>query len=351
MYVRYLYLFAGCIVTYPSSEQGCRGHRAHALERRSARRSAVSPLDFSSAGCTRRVAIVAMSPDYLVLGATGYFGSHAVKWLQAKGKSYTTSSVRIENREELQRVLDDIKPKYVLCFAGVAGRPNIDWCETHRVETIRANVLAQLNVADACFTRGIHCTLIGTGSLYTYDQDHPLGSGAKYKEEDPPNFQGNFYVRMRILLEQLIREFPNVLNLRVLYPVSDDFHARSVPAKLTKYAKVVNIPSSFSVLDDLWPALIEMPVRGLTGNFNFTNPGTLDQRTILTLYKEYIDENFIWVEASDEEVKELQKAPRPFCELDVSKLLAHFPDIPPIQQSIRQVFQRIKASQSAAKVS
>jgi len=63
--------------------------------------------------------------QYLVLGATGYFGSHAVKWLTAKGLSFKTSSVRIESRDAVEKAIDETCPKYVLCFAGIAGRPNI----------------------------------------------------------------------------------------------------------------------------------------------------------------------------------------------------------------------------------
>lgn len=37
--------------------------------------------------------------------------------------------------------------------------------------------MATLNIVDICFQKGIHCTVFGTGLLYTYDEKHPLGSG------------------------------------------------------------------------------------------------------------------------------------------------------------------------------
>jgi len=265
-----------------------------------------------------------------------------VKTLQKAGYSFTTSDVRIEERDKLEAVIDQMKPRYVLCFAGLAGRPNIDWCETHRVETIRANILGQLTVADLCLQRSIHCTLIGTGSLYSYDSHHLTGSGIGFREEEEPNFANNFYVRMRIILEALIKEYPNVLNLRVVFPISDDFHPRSMPAKLTKYPKILSIPTSYSVLDDLWPILIEMPRKNLTGTFNFTNPGVTDHSYILGLYRELIEPNFSWVEVTEEEKESMQKVPRSFSELDVSKLLHHFPNIPSVKESVRFVFERMK---------
>lgn len=43
------------------------------------------------------------------------------------------------------------------------GRPNVDWCESHRPETVRANVIGTLNLADLCSSKGIHCTIYATG--------------------------------------------------------------------------------------------------------------------------------------------------------------------------------------------
>jgi len=283
-----------------------------------------------------------MPTDFLVLGATGYFGEHIVKWLKTKGKSFEVSSVRIHNREQVDAVLEKVQPKRVICCAGIAGRPNIDWCETNRQETIRVNVLGAMNVVDLCYLRNIHVTYFGTGCLYKYDEKHPLNSGIGYKEEEQPNFTGNFYTRMRILLEQLMNEYSNALTLRVLFPITDDFHERSVPAKLTKYAKIFSVPNSFTIIDDLWPLAIEMSERNITGTYNFANPGVISHDELLGLYKKYIDPNFTWCSASVEEQLNYMKAGRPNCELDVSKLLQLFPDVPNVKDSLDNLFQRMK---------
>ncbi|CAM9759307.1 unnamed protein product, partial [Hapterophycus canaliculatus] len=61
------------------------------------------------------------------------------------------------------RELETTKPTHVLNAAGVTGRPNVDWCESHRAETVRANVIGTLNLADLCSGKGIHCTIYATG--------------------------------------------------------------------------------------------------------------------------------------------------------------------------------------------
>jgi len=193
-----------------------------------------------------------------------------------------------------------------------------------------------------CYTRGVHCTIIATGQLYCYDDDHQMGSGRGFTESDEANFTGTFYTRMRIALEKLLVNFPNVLVVRPVYPISDDLFPRSVIAKVIKYPRVHGIPTSFTILDDLWPVLIDMPARNLTGIYNFTNPGTTDNITILSLYKKYIDPSLTWNAMSKDEEAAAAKG-RPFSELDMTKLLKDYPSLPHISTALVSLFERMKA--------
>uniref|UniRef100_A0A0G4HR68 NAD-dependent epimerase/dehydratase domain-containing protein n=1 Tax=Chromera velia CCMP2878 TaxID=1169474 RepID=A0A0G4HR68_9ALVE len=257
--------------------------------------------------------------DFLVLGATGLFGTQVCKGLEKQGRTFSVSSVRVNDMVALEQELERVKPKFVVCAAGLAGKPNIDWCEKNREETIMVNIVGQLNVADACRKRGIHCTLFGTGSLYqrTDQKDN-------FSENDAPNFTGNFYSRMRIQLESLLEPFPNVLNLRVVFPICQDMHERSVVAKLVKYPKIVSVPTSFTVTDDLFPLIPLMAEKGLTGNFNFTNPGVTTNKEILELWKKFVDPQHSWVDVDPSNQGQVTAANRCYAQLDVSKLLAHF---------------------------
>jgi hypothetical protein len=73
-----------------------------------------------------------------------------------------------------------------------------DWCETHKVETIRANVIGCLNLADVCNSRGLHMTYYGTGCIFHYDEDFPVNSGKGFKESDKPNFTGSYYSHTKV---------------------------------------------------------------------------------------------------------------------------------------------------------
>jgi hypothetical protein len=68
----------------------------------------------------------ASSPvEFLVFGASGYFGSELVRYLQKGGYSFAVSKARIQYRDQIEAAINEHQPKYVLNAAGLAGTPNI----------------------------------------------------------------------------------------------------------------------------------------------------------------------------------------------------------------------------------
>ncbi len=275
-------------------------------------------------------------------GKTGWIGQQIVNILSERGYAVTPTQVRLEQREAVESVISEIKPDCIINAAGITGRPNVDWCEDHKSETIRVNLIGTLTIADVAFKQDIHCINIGTGCIYSYDADHPMGSGLGFTEEDPPNFKGSFYSHTKCTLDDLLMNYPNVLNLRLRMPISDDFYSRSFVIKITQYQKVVNIPNSMSILSDLLPLIPEMAERKLTGTYNFVNPGTISHNEILDLYKKYIDPEFEYQNFTIEEQNKILKSARSNCELDARKLLEEFPQINHIKKSIMGVFERME---------
>ncbi len=58
--------------------------------------------------------------------------------------------------EAVERELESVRPTHVINAAGVTGRPNVDWCESNKDETVRTNVVGTLTIADACNSRGAY---------------------------------------------------------------------------------------------------------------------------------------------------------------------------------------------------
>jgi 3,5-epimerase/4-reductase len=124
--------------------------------------------------------------NILLFGKGGWICGILADLLTKQGKTFRIADSRMENREQVARYgvdihygglalmlfstnarngspctnrhlcwfseLDEVKPTHVLNAAGVTGRPNVDWCEDHKEETIRANVIGALNLVLLCFT-------------------------------------------------------------------------------------------------------------------------------------------------------------------------------------------------------
>lgn len=278
----------------------------------------------------------------LYFGAKGWIGQKLVKIFEEYGYKVYCSQSRLENRESVEKEIIDLNPDYIFNSAGITGRPTVDWCEENKEETIRSNVLGLLNLVDVAFIHNIHVTNLATGCIYQYDEAHQLGSNIGFTEDEEPNFSGSFYSKTKILAEKLILNYPNILNLRLRMPISSDLHPRSFIGKIIRYKKLLDFPNSMSILDDLLPLVPIMLERGLTGNYNFVNPGVISHNQIMELYKIYINPDHYYENYTTEEQNKILKAPRSNCELDASRLLIEFPNIPSIQNSIIKVFEKIK---------
>ncbi|GMJ04812.1 UDP-4-KETO-6-DEOXY-D-GLUCOSE-3,5-EPIMERASE-4-REDUCTASE 1 [Hibiscus trionum] len=286
---------------------------------------------------------------FLIYGRTGWIGGLLGKLCEAKGIDFQYGSGRLENRISLESDIASVNPTHVFNAAGVTGRPNVDWCESHKVETIRTNVVGTLTLADVCREKGLILINYATGCIFEYDEAHPIGSGIGFKEEDTPNFTGSFYSKTKAMVEELLKNYENVCTLRVRMPISSDLtNPRNFITKIARYDKVVNIPNSMTILDELLPISIEMGKRNLTGIWNFTNPGVVSHNEILEMYRDYIDPSFTWRNFNLEEQAKVIIAPRSNNELDANKLKTEFPELLSIKESlIKYVFEPNKKTTGA----
>ncbi|KAF7140707.1 hypothetical protein RHSIM_Rhsim06G0212400 [Rhododendron simsii] len=316
-----------------------------------------SPYSSASQNQTKMVVPVSKSSGsprkpplkFLIYGRTGWLGGLLGKICEKQGIAYEYGKGRLEDRSLLLADIQSVKPTHVFNAAGVTGRPNVDWCETHKTETIRANVAGTLTLADVCREHGLLMMNFATGCIFEYDANHPEGSGIGFKEEDTPNFTGSFYSKTKAMVEELLKEYDNVCTLRVRMPISSDLNnPRNFITKISRYNKVVNIPNSMTILDELLPISVEMAKRNLRGIWNFTNPGVVSHNEILEMYKEYIDPGFKWANFTLEEQAKVIVAPRSNNEMDASKLKKEFPELLSIKESlIKYVFEPNKKTSAA----
>jgi UDP-glucose 4,6-dehydratase len=213
-------------------------------------------------------------PRVLLYGATGWIGLKVAALLEVEAglgaAVLLRGAARLEDTAALWRELVDLAPSHVVCAAGITGRPNIDWCESHPGATVAVNLEGTATLALFCARLGIHMTNFATGCIYAGD------ASRAFCEADEPNFTGSLYSRTKVHAEKLQRGAAGAttLLLRLRMPIDADFgNGRNLVNKLCRYARLVDLPNSVSFLPEVLPVALHMALRGETGVFNLTNPG------------------------------------------------------------------------------
>jgi FlaA1/EpsC-like NDP-sugar epimerase len=121
---------------------------------------------FYSLSNTEATSTFSMSTQAVFLvwgGDRGWIGQMMVELLKKQGKQVHSTMTPMEEQSQVRAVLDDVKPTHVINCAGKTGRPTVDWCESHQVETLETNCLGVHIVTSECHKRNIHCTIVATG--------------------------------------------------------------------------------------------------------------------------------------------------------------------------------------------
>ena len=272
----------------------------------------------------------------LLFGSTGFIGTQLKEALLEKGHEVVGPRIEIRNFDEVKKTIEEINPDYIINATGMTGKPNVDWCETHPVETLGVNVGGSLNIASAAFEKDIKVAQLSSGCIYTGDND-----GKGYSEEDEANFFGSIYSRSRAICEKLLKEFPNVLQLRVRIPIMGKSTPKNLIDKMLLYPQMINITNSCTVMEDFVPATIKLIEMGTTGILNMTNIGAMNHVEIMTMYKEIVDSDFEINVMPKAEQDELCKR-RSNDVLNTDKREALGVHMPPLEESLRRILEEYK---------
>jgi 3,5-epimerase/4-reductase len=291
----------------------------------------------------------------LIYGSNGWIGKQICQLLQKMDIEYILGQVRAENIIELEKEIFEIEPTHVMSFIGrTHGKINdkeyttIDYLEQPGKikENVRDNLYSPLVLAILSNKYNFHYTYLGTGCIFEFDEKHPFGEEISgFKENDVPNFFGSGYSVVKGYTDRLMHLFPNVLNIRIRMPITDDSNQRNFITKITTYQKICSVPNSMTVLPELLPLLIDMACnKKVTGTINLTNPGLISHNEILEMYKEIVNPDFTWQNFTIEEQTEILAAGRSNNYLDTSKLKYLYPNVKNIKDSVRECLVRMKES-------
>lgn len=215
----------------------------------------------------------------LIIG-NGFVGSRCAKeWPDA-----VVSDKMINNVEDALAVIDEHQPDAVLNAAGIIGKPNVDWCETHQFETFFGNAILPIIIAEACAKRNVYLLHIGSGCIFYGQSPDPAG----WREEDFANPSAT-YSRAKYAADLALSMLPNVGIARIRMPLDSIPFAGNTVNKLASYSKIIDVENSATVIDDMVHVFRQLLEKKAVGIFHATNPGTIKHREIMGLYEKYVD--------------------------------------------------------------
>ncbi len=282
-----------------------------------------------------------LSPRYtnsmkvLIFGGKGYLGQYFVSLYP----DAITPSVDIADSVAVSKALDEHKPDVVINCAGKTGRPNVDWCEDHKIETIHSNVLGPLVLLEECDKRNIYLVHIGTGCVYSGDSSTP------FTEQAAPNFTGSFYSRSKGHIDQMLNDFDDtVLNIGLRMPFDGTTNERNLITKIKKYDRLLDTENSMTYIPDMLTAVDMLIQKRITGPFNMVNPGAMTPFRIMTLYKEIVDPSHTFELLKEEDLPEVASAGRSSCVLSSKKLEDEGVTMKPVEEAVREALTLLKSA-------
>ncbi len=216
----------------------------------------------------------------LIIG-NGYIGKRcASAWDDA-----VLDNARVNSKQDVLDMLEKHQPDAVLNAAGVKGKPNVDWCEDHQIETILGNTKLPIMIAEACQEKQIYLLHIGSGCIFYGDSAHP---DKMWREGDFGN-PSPVYSRAKWAADLVLSTLPNTAIARIRMPLDYIPAPGNLIGKLASYPKIIDVENSVTVIEDMIEVFYQLLEKKAEGIFHVTNPGTLKHREIISLYQEFVD--------------------------------------------------------------
>ena len=154
----------------------------------------------------------------LVIGGSGFVGSHLMRYFAASGTSSTEMDglikLDIRDSNQIRRVIGETNPELVINSSGLT---NVDYCETHPEEALEINGTAVGNIADCAEENGSILCHISTDYVFS-------GSSGNYREEDRPDPVNKYGISKKIG-EEMLNGRKNII-LRISTPYGINYSRR-----------------------------------------------------------------------------------------------------------------------------
>jgi dTDP-4-dehydrorhamnose reductase len=239
----------------------------------------------------------------------------------------------------------------------LTGKPNVDACESAKAETLFANTVLPLRIAEACAEENLRWGHVSSGCIYQGARGEENGVALGFREEDAPNFSFrsgccSFYSGTKALAEDHLRNYPQVFVWRLRLAFDGRDSARNYLSKLLRYKRLLDARNSLSQLDDFVASCWATWERGLPpGIYNLTNPGSVTTRDVVEMIRregetrrnrgdsfsaERMLKDFRYFDSEEEFMKTSAVAPRSSCVLDTTKAERLLLPLRPVREAIEE---------------
>jgi UDP-glucose 4,6-dehydratase len=225
---------------------------------------------------------------WLIFGAKGWIGQEICGILgRCKDQEILQTDIHPTSYKEVRDEIDSLCPDRIVCCVGRTyggSFKTIDYLEQKDklFENLQSNLLIPVWIAQST-TKPI--LYFGTGCIFEYDETHTEENKVGFTEKDTPNFLGSSYSIVKGVTDQILGNYPNVINARIRMPISSNWHPRDFVTKIMSYKKITSISNSMTVLDEILPVLLGILYEGkIFGSINAVNPDTICHKEILDLF-------------------------------------------------------------------
>jgi len=264
----------------------------------------------------------------LILG-TGYIAQAFARELQERELDYAVLHRKVfdyPNFATLTARLNFQTPDLLINASGFCGSPNVDECEARRSDTLLANVVLPVTIANAAAMMHVPWIHISSGCVF-----NGVSPDGAWTEKDIPNFgfdnpMHSFYSASKAVAERALAGVRNCFVCRLRMPFDNIDHPKNLLSKLQRYQKVCDSPpNSLSHLGDSVRACVDLIKWGAEpGIYNIVNPGSVTNHEIAEMIKVILNPKFDPEFFKDdlEFYRTAAKTPRSSCVLSCEKLKA-----------------------------
>jgi|GEM_PF-1947 len=252
----------------------------------------------------------------ILIFGKGQIGTMYQNYFGKKGYKVILTGTDITDKSAVLNQIKRTKADFVI---NTAGKTNLEWIDSNKLESFNVNALGTNNIAEACEELGVFFLHLSSGCIF--ESDSPEDSK---KEEDIPNPRA-FYSKTKVWAEELILSKKNLdyLILRPRQPVSSEVSEKNMLVKMLTFSAFIGEEggwNSGTVLEDMMETTEALLKKGITGVLHVANDGYTTPYKIGLLLKKYINPNMNFKKITHAELDEMTPVKRVATILDVSKL-------------------------------